>query len=466
MAKDLTLSETPHSILEFESPSLALVAAPVAAGAGKVSWMVFAMVASLLTAAGLIPIDKVVTATGKVVSTEHTLVMQPLDVSIIRSINVHEGQLVHKGDLLATLDPTLAAADLSATQAQVASLKPELERLHDEATGQTYHAANPLDPNQALQEALFKQRHAQITALMENYDQKISGLETQIAGNLAQSNYYRQRLGLASGVEEMRRELERMQVGSKLNSLAAADVRVEMEREASQTAAAAESAKRDLAAMIAQRNSDRENWFAQVSQQIHDEGTKLDQANGLLEKAQLHRQMVEMRATQDAVVLTVERLSVGSVLQTGEQFITLIPLDAPLEVEAYISGSDAGFVHVGNPVEVKFDTFPYAVYGDAEGTVRLTSADSFVQPSGSRSSTSSESGSTMEATQQSSLPGTQVFYRDRITLDKIRLHDTPEGFRLMPGLTVTADIKVGKRTILGYLMGRVVPTFTTGMREP
>ena len=61
---------------------------------------------------------------------------------------------------------------------------------------------------------------------------------------------------------------------------------------------------------------------------------------------------------------------------------------------------------------------------------------------------------------------TEVFYRSRITLDRVALHDVPEGFRLIPGMPVTADIKVGKRTVLQYLLGLMMPVAKEGMGEP
>jgi len=466
MARDLVAQTTPHSILEFESPSQALIETPVRRSSRHVTWIVSAMVISLLVVSATFPIDKVVTATGRVSSTEREIVMQPLDVSIVRTINVQVGQVVHTGDVLATLDPTLAAADVSNLQAQVANLAPEVERLRDESAGRPYAAHNPSDPYQALQQSAYEQRHAQYTALMSADTQKINSLEAQIAGNLSQATYYRQRLSLASGVEDMRKQLEQMQVGSKLNTLAAIDTRVEMERSMSQAQAAADSEKQDLGAAIAQRDQDKQNWFAQVSQSIHDEGGKLDDARAQLEKAQLHKKLVEMRAPSDAIVLNIEKLSIGSVLQVGEQFMTLVPLDAPLEIEAFVSGDDAGFVHEGDPVEIKFNTFNYAIYGDAIGKVRLVSADSFVQPQGAATSSGGGDPSTTQSQAQSSMPGTGVFYRDYVTLEKLRLRNTPEGFRLVPGLNVTADINVGKRTVADYLLGRFLPAMQEGMREP
>jgi HlyD family secretion protein len=103
----------------------------------------------------------------------------------------------------------------------------------------------------------------------------------------------------------------------------------------------------------------------------------LSDAREQFNKATLRRQLVELRSERDAIVQSVAKVSVGSVLQSGQQFITLVPADAPLEVEANVVGSDSGFVRVGDAVAVKFDTFPYSQYGLAEGTVKVASPNSW-----------------------------------------------------------------------------------------
>ena len=60
----------------------------------------------------------------------------------------------------------------------------------------------------------------------------------------------------------------------------------------------------------------------------------------------------------------------------------------------------------------------------------------------------------------------ESYYRARIAIDRVDLHDTPPDFHVTPGMPVTADIKVGKRTVLQYLLGRVLPVASEGMREP
>ena len=149
-------------------------------------------------------------------------------------------------------------------------------------------------------------------------------------------------------------------------------------------------------------------------------------------------------------------------LTAGQQFITLVPSNAPLEIEANIPGSEDGYVHVGDPVAVKFDTFPYTQYGMANGVVRIISPDSFNAQDEQRNP------SGLVPIPQ---PGTTgmvvgaVWYRTRITLDQIGLHDTPVGFRLSPGMPVTADVLVGKRTVMAYFLGRALAVKEEGMRR-
>jgi membrane fusion protein, hemolysin D len=445
-------------ILEFQSPSAGILAAPVPRAARGTIWTITSLFFACLLPMGLIPIDKVVTAQGKVVSEAATTVVQPLDTAIVRSINVREGQTVQAGDVLARLDPTFAAADVGALRAQVASLQAEVTRLQAEAEGQPF-VYTGLDPALALQAAIYAQRQAERTYRLENFQQKIRGLVATVSRNQADANAYRQRLDVARTVEGMRRELEKLEVGSRLNSLAATDNRLEMARGLDNAVETSESAKRDLAALGAERDAYEQSWRAEVSQKLAEQTRTLSDTRENLSKAELRRQLVELRAERDATVLTIAKVSVGSVLQSGDQFITLVPTDVPLEVEANISGRDDGFVHVGDPVAVKFDTFPYHQYGMATGTVRTISADSFTSADEARSRT----GTGAVPVPQGS---TEPFFRARIAINEVKLHDVPSGFHLVPGMPVTADIKVGKRTVLNYLLGRVLPLVSEGMREP
>lgn len=443
------------SLLEFHSPTAALSVAPIQLGARSVTWIVCSLVAACFAAGALIPVDKVVTATGKVVSDNATSVIQPLETAIVRSVDVREGQLVKKGDLLARLDPTFAVADAGALQAQVDSLQSEVDRLNAETSNRTY-VPRDTTPMSLMQAAIATQRKSERAFKMEGYAQKINGLKYQIQRSMADVAGYQDRVKVASELEQKRIELEKLQVGSQINRLAATDSRLEVQRGLGNATAQAAQGARDLAAMEAERDGYDQSWRSQVNQDLTDASRKLSDARENLAKAVLRRRLVELRADQDAIVLNIAKVSPGSVLQSGEQLMSLTSVDAPSAVEVNVPGADAGFVHPGNPVTIKFDAFPFTQYGDAEGQVLFVSADSFV---------GTQPDEKQRGVQQMPQNG-QAYYRARIALDDIKLHDTPPGFRLVPGMPVNADVKVGKRTVLSYLFSRVLPVAMDGMREP
>jgi len=442
--------------LEFQSPTAAIVDAPVPRAARGTIWTIGSMFAACLVAMWLIPIDRVVTAQGKVVSQAPMVVVQPLETSIVRAIDVTEGQSVHAGDLLARLDPTFASADVGALQAQVSSLQAEAARMQAEVEERSFQYSG-VDPLMSLQAAIYAQREAERRSRLEFYRQKIDALASTAARSAADATAFRERLVVAQSVESMRKKLEALQVGSQLNALIATDSRLEIERSLSTAIKTAESAKAELTAIIAERDAFVQNWRVQVAQTLAEGSRKLSDARESLNKALLRRQLIEMRTDRNATVLTIAKVSEGSVLQAGEQLITLVPADTPLEIEVNVVGRDNGFVHVGAPVAVKFDTFPSTQYGLAYGTVRTISADSF---------TAQDSAKARSASVPVGPAQGEPFYRSRITLDRLMLHDVPAGFHIMPGMPVAADIKVGKRTVLAYLLGRILPVMSEGMREP
>jgi hemolysin D len=448
------LGDLNSAVLEYESPTAALLAMPVKLAARSMLWTVISLLAACATAAALIPIDMVVTASGRVVALQPTVVVQPLETAIVRAINVREGQVVRAGEVLARLDPTFSAADAGALDAQVRSFQAEVDRLNAEASNTPYRPSTS-DSAAAVQAAMYGQRQALYRSQLESYTQKINSLQAQLTRSQGDIKAFTERLEIAADIEARRKELERLQVGSLMNRLVAQDQRVEMQRNLSDATSSAERASRDLQQMMAEREAFEQQWKAQLSQELHERSRSLNDAQENLRKASLRHQLVELRADQDAVVLTVAKVSVGSVMQSGDQFITLVPLASPLEVEARVAGSDAGYVHEGEKVTVKFDTFPYVQYGVADGSVRTVSADSFIGA---------------EETQRSAISSLSqqapAFYKARIAIGEIKMHDVPGGFQLKPGMPVTADIKVGRRNILTYLFARVLPIGLEGMREP
>ena len=450
-------------ILEYQSPSTAIVNAPVPRVARGISWTVGSLVLACFAALTIIKVDKVVTAQGQVISRAPTIVVQPLDTAIVRSIEVHEGEQVRAGQILARLDPTFAAADLESLKSQVAAYSAQVGRLQAEMEDRRFVYSGS-DPHLALEAAIDAQRLSEYNYKLEGYRQKADSLSAQVAKARSDVVGYKDRLNVAINLEKMRTELDRLGVGSKLNTLSAQDTRAEMQRNLDSVEQAGNGAQRDLAALIAERNGYIQSWHADIAEKLADATAKLLDARESFNKAQLRRQLVELRADQDATVLAISKgISVGAVLSAGQQFISLVPANAPLEVEANIPGTEDGYVHVGDAVAIKFDTFPYTLYGMAKGVVRIISPDSF----NAQDDQKNPSGAVpLPAPGTSTAATGSVWYRSRITLDEVNLHDTPAGFHLIPGMTVTADVLVGKRTIMEYFLSRVMSTVSEGMREP
>ncbi|MDR3529041.1 MAG: HlyD family type I secretion periplasmic adaptor subunit [Rhodopila sp.] len=447
-----------RALLEFQSPTAAVIADRIPVSGRVTIWVIAAAILSSIGIMGCYPVDRVVAAPGKVVAKIPNMVVQPLDTSIIRQIDVHEGEVVHAGDRLAMLDPTFAAADAGSLDTQVASLQAEVDRLDAEAEGRSY-LGNGSPPSQ-LQAMIFAQRHAERTAKLETYRQRIDSAKAKVAQTETDIASYAEEFRVAQTKEGMRKQLEQMQVGSRLNTLDAGAQRAEINRSLQAAFANNAAAKSDLDGLIAERDAYVQQIKGETAQQLTEQGRKLSDALEQQNKARLRRNLVDLRADRDAVVLSVAKVSVGSVVQSGDELITLVPTDAPLEIEASIPARDAGFVQAGNPAVIKFDTFPYTTYGYATGTLNTVSADSFSDARNGRERPSRPPISQPEAN------GGATFFRAGLSLDEMKLHNLPAGFHMTPGMPVTADIKVGRRTVLAYLMSRVVPTLTEGMREP
>jgi HlyD family secretion protein len=443
----------PLAVLEFQSPTAAIMATPIPPIARNSNTIITVMVAVTLLLSSVMHVDKIVSAPGKLVSSAPTVVVQPFVTSIVQTINVEEGQIVHKGDVLATLNPTYAAADLTALTSQQQAYTAQVARLQAQEDGTPYNP-DPANPASSLQSETYNQQEAEYNFTMDDYAQKISALETNISGYEAQAVYYRQRLGIATNVEAMRRNLQRLQVGSRLDTLAATDDRVNIQSSLASAESSAAQSRRDLAAQEAERDSYEQQFKATVSQQLSDAINSLTQASQSLAKAKLNDQLVELTAPRDSIVLSVAKVSAGSVMQSGELLMQLVPIDAPFAVEADVSGIDSGYVHPGDKVNIKFDTLPFLQYGQAEGTVLTVSPDSF-------NPQDPDTGEPIMPDATHSL-----YYKVRLSLDELNLHNTPPGFRLVPGMPLSADVLVGTRTIMGYFTRQILPVAYESLHEP
>lgn len=439
--------DTPLALLEFHSPTQGYVNLPATASARYMVWLVACLFFACLIGMVWFPINRVVSTTGRLTSTQPTILVQPLETSIVKSIDVHIGDYVHKGDVLAHLDPTLTEADIVNVRQQMIAYQAEADRLRAEAEGRDYTPDIKI-PASVEQAAAFQRRRAEYRARMEDYDQQIAGIKNDLQGNRANAAMYGSKARLFSEVLKMRQREQADQVGSRLSTLSAQNDLMESERAQITAQQTSNSLENKLSATRAEQESYAANWKAQIYTYLSDTQHRLDEYRGEYQKAHLRQDLILLRAPEDGIVLTIAKVSVGSVMQSAQPFVTLVPTGSGIEMEAVMQANDAAFVQVGNNALVKFAAFPYTQYGGAEATVHVISADSFTPE------------------QSSSEDAGKMFYRVRLRIDRYTLHGQPAFFHPTPGMPATADINVGKRTIMQYLFNSLTPLLSNGMREP
>ncbi len=418
---------------------------------------------SLIALSSVFSIDRVVTSdSGEVVTLQPVVVLQALDPSIIKSIDVQEGDRVKAHQVLATLDPTFAAADVDALRLQVESLdaviaRDEAELAHRPFTLPLGADGNP-NPYLSLQSAYYQQRKQQFDAQIRADEEQIAQYKATLARLQNDIKRYQERAAVAAEVEAMRSRLKADQVGSQLNLLGATDIKLEIIRnlEADQNSIA--ETQHQLAAAIDNRDAFIQQWDTQTSQDLLTARNALDNAKAQLAKADRHKDLVRVEAPEDAVVLSVAKLSIGSVLKEGDSLINLASLNSPVEAEVHIGAHDVGYIRAGDPVTVKFDAFQFVEHGTASGKVLWISEGTFTSDGTSTGSTNGGGNATVSTA--------APYYKAHIEFTSVNLHNVPEGFRLIPGMTLTADIHVGTRSLFMYLVRGLVRGVDEAMREP
>src|SRR5258708_18946895 len=348
----------------FQSETAEIIDRPERVRARYTVHICGAMFVTMLLVSMVMRVDRVVTSQfGQVVPTEATMVVQALDTSIIKSLDVHEGQQVKAGDLLATLDPTFTAADVDTLKTQIASLDAQIARCEAELAGQPFEVKPDPTPGAAyygtLQRSYYAQRKAQFDAQMHAYDAQIAQLRATLARIDNNQTRYGDRAKLAKEVEDMRAALAASQVGSRLNLLAATDQKTELLRNLESDRNSLVESRHQLDATISTRDAFVQQWLGQTSQELVTARNQRDTALQQLGKALRHQDLVRLYARDDGVVLKMAKLSVGSVLKDGDPLMYVAPMRSPVEAEARIQPRDIGFIRVSDPVIVKLDPFAF-----------------------------------------------------------------------------------------------------------
>ncbi len=382
-------------------------------------------------------IDVVATATGKIVPSGKSKIIQASDVSVIKKIYVEEGQAVKKGDLLIALDNKITQAEvdrlsndldmakisLARADAMIDAITNKKKPVLSEINIQEKHHGSWLDAKEWLngQYLELETTLAQADAIIEQRDAAIKSTRSSIARLKKSLPITRQ---LASDYESL------VDYGyvAKHAWLEKEQTKLAQEREL----AILEAQVNEYVAAKKQAQSNRKNIIAQMLRSMHElknQSAQVVKTNEEeLKKADKRNQLMAITSPVDGTVQQLMMNTVGGVTKEAQVLMLIVPKDAPIEVEAKLENKDIGFVKVGQEVEVKIETFNFTKYGVVRGKILTISHDA------------------IEDERLGSV------YNARILLNDKSINIGNNTIPLSPGMSVRAEIKTDKRRIIEYFL--------------
>ncbi len=397
----------------------------------------------------VLKLDRVVTGGGRVVPTGGSIFVQPLDRAIVRSIQVRVGDVVKKGQVLAVLDPTFAGADAADLNGKQGSDSALVARLEAEQAGHPY-VPKGASPAEMLQLSVWRQRQVDYRQSLNDFDARIASDQTLVSRGTENARNLEQHLQIATDLEGRMKELEDSGYGATIKTLSARDTRIDATKQLAEARSQAEQARHDLVALRAQRAVFITKWRDDIGTALVTARNDLNTSTQGLVKADRVRDLTKLTAPADGVVLQIGNASAGSIIDsqqsTTQPLFTLIPVGGQMEADIDIPAADIGFVKRGDKVRVKLDAYRFMQHGTADGVIKTISEGSF----------------TKDEDQQK----TPTHFKARIAFTKVNLRNVPADFRLIPGMTLQADVLIGSRTIMSYVIEGALRTGSEAMREP
>ncbi len=455
---------------EFLPPLLEIQETPPSPLHRGVLWSIIALVIALIVWATIGKISIVATAPGKFIPDGRVKEVQPLESSIVKAIHVKEGQRVHAGDLLLELDPTLSAAELAANADKYGFNKLEQARLNAELTNGSAHygATGQPDARVGLEERIRKARVQALATKLAAAKAAVEEKTAALAAAQATLKKYEETTAIAAERESSARPLvdtgalsrvDYLQLKEDLaqnrNDLAA------QEKTVQQAAAAVSGAERSLEQVQRDRVAD---IYSDLDQRVTDEPA----LKGDLDKAKELYALKWLRSPVDGLVQKVAVTTVGQVVTPAQSLVTIVPDGTPLIVEATVSNEDIGYLKVGQPVEVKVDTFPFQRYGTLKGNLVWISPDAEDKNAASRD-TDTRAGAGSQSSDPArdaadSSPNTGFVYKVHVRTEASHFVVDGEPRAVLSGMTVQADITTDRRRVIDFFLSPVVKYLDEGMK--
>jgi hemolysin D len=427
-------SRTPDEVA-FLPAHLELTETPVSPASRWVMRSIIAFFCVALLWACIGELDIVAVAPGKTIVSSGTKVIQSAETAVVRRILVRDGQAVKQGDLLIELDSTATGADL--TRAGEALVNARLATARLSALSMALDSGSPpsIDEVPGVPESRLAPERSLARSQFDTYRARSEGLQANIAQRQAELRTaeatippLEESAAIArSRSEDFKRLLENKYVGRhdyllREQERITADRDLAMQRNRVQEIRSSlSSAEEELRVLIADMRQQTLDQLRQANEQVGQltpEVFRTEQRDGLM----------ALRAPVDGTVQQLAVHTVGGVVTPAQPLLSVVPSNEAVEVEVMILNKDIGFVVPGQYATIKIDSFPYTRFGYANGKLVSVSDD---------------------AIQDERLG---LVFAGRVRIDGGLKMIGQEPRRLSPGMTLTAEIKTGRRRAIDYLL--------------
>jgi hemolysin D len=452
--------------IAFLPAALEITETPPSPAGRAIAASIIAVFCIALLWASLSKVDIVTTSTGKIVPGGRTKLIQPFETGVVRAIHVRDGQTVKAGDVLVELDPTMTGADEERQKSDLVGAELDVARL------QAALAEDPLAafrPPQGASPAQIEMHRQFLTSERAEQDAKLSEIGRQ------QSQKEAERATTSANIAKIQATIpvlqERVDIHKTLldKGLASKVVYLSEMQDLvglQQDIVVQQSRLREADAAIALLKETREKTAVEYRRTIYDALAKTEQKAASLAqdviKAEQRTKLQRLTAPVDGVVQQLDVHTVGGVVTPAQALAVVVPSKSHLEIEAMVSNRDIGFVHAGQEVEIKVDTFNFTRYGLLHGKVLSVSSDAITRERQQSAPNDRASG----APQSGSEPRAQELeYAARISLDHTDMQVEDKLVNLGPGMAVTVEIKTGTRRIINYLLSPLARYKQEALRE-
>jgi hemolysin D len=432
---------------DFLPAALEVAERPVSPTARVTAWILLSGLAITIAWTVFGKVDVVASAPGSLIPTGNTKVIQSPGQGVVRAIYVRNGDVVHKGQALLDLDPTLTMADLAQAEKALATAELDIARnraIADALSGQGLHFVAPqgTSPDVAdTQRRLIAAQLAEIDATTASLASARQSAVSDAQGARAQVSR------LSDTVPILDRQIASMNA-LDAKGYAPGQRLLELQRQRRQEAGDREVAVTQISRGMAEagkldqqiretREQARRTALADLAKAEGDAILRREEVT----KARQMSRFQRLVAPVDGTVQQLDVHTVGGVVEAAKPLMNVVPARGGLEVEAKILNKDVGFVRVGQDAAVKLEAFPFTRYGSVPGRVRSISRD---------------------AVQDKDLG---LVYIATVTLDRTFIDADEQRYALASGLAGTVDVRTGTRNIISYLLSPLETSFAQAGRE-